>query len=162
MKCRLFKRYRLHFAPDLLGSLAHPHGRGFHKAFIATTQRRKTWSRLHDLKRHQRIRPWIAISDEGCCTMTADTGTYVLPSALTFEACDDLHVFLLKAQGRDVVLDGSGVTRLGGLAAQMLATASIAWAAGGCRMTLADASDDLQRGLDTLALWPLPQQQGVM
>ncbi|MBQ2260644.1 MAG: STAS domain-containing protein [Loktanella sp.] len=93
--------------------------------------------------------------------MTAETATFVLPPALTFEACDDLCVALLHAQGADLVLDGSKVTRISGLAAQLLATASLCWAATGRSLTVTDPSDDLRTGLDMLALWPLPQQTGA-
>ncbi|MFN3663761.1 STAS domain-containing protein [Yoonia sp.] len=92
--------------------------------------------------------------------MKTQPATFVLPRTLTFEACTDLHEFLTSAQGADVVLDGSGVTRLGGIAAQLLACASIIWSAAGHQFSLADPSDSLRKGLTTLALWPLPQQQG--
>lgn len=91
--------------------------------------------------------------------MPAETATFVLPPVLTFDACADLHAFLVKAQGADLVLDGRLVSRVGGLAAQILATATRAWAAGGHRLTLVNESHDLRSGLETLALWPLPQQQ---
>jgi chemotaxis protein CheX len=92
--------------------------------------------------------------------MPAETATFVLPPVLTFDACADLHAFLVQAQGNDLVVDGRLVSRLGGLAAQILATASIAWAAYGVSLTLVNESDPLRRGLETLALWPLPRQQG--
>lgn len=94
--------------------------------------------------------------------MPADTATITLPSVLTFEGCEDLLAALLRAQGSDLVIDGSAVRRLGGLAAQILATASTGWAANGQRLTIANPSDDLRQSLDLLALWPLPQQQGTM
>lgn len=92
--------------------------------------------------------------------MPAETATFVLPPALTFDACADLHAFLVKAQGTDLVLDGRLVTRVGGLAAQILATAMRAWAASGHNLTLVNDTQDLRSGLEVLALWPLPQQQG--
>ncbi|WP_322895397.1 MULTISPECIES: STAS domain-containing protein [unclassified Yoonia] len=90
--------------------------------------------------------------------MTATPATFVLPAALTFDACDDLYSVLLKSQGADLVLDGSHVTRISGLAAQLLATASMTWALAGRHLTIANPSGDLRRGLEILALWPLPQQ----
>lgn len=92
--------------------------------------------------------------------MNKDSATFVLPPTLTFEACADLYTFLTSAQGTDVVLDGSKVTRLGGIAAQMLACSSLIWAASGNWLALADPSDELRKGLENLALWPLPQSRG--
>lgn len=91
--------------------------------------------------------------------MPADTATIVLPSALTFEACEDLFADLRQAHGSDLIIDGRAVSRLTGLAAQILATASVAWAADGRRLTFVDVSDDLHKALEMLALWPLPQQK---
>ncbi|WP_019956142.1 STAS domain-containing protein [Yoonia vestfoldensis] len=94
--------------------------------------------------------------------MPADTAIFALPPVLTFEACEDLHAALTRAQGSDLVIDGRDVSRLGGLAAQILATASVAWAANGQHLTLANASDDLRNALEMLALWPLPEKQGAL
>jgi len=94
--------------------------------------------------------------------VTASTATFILPSALTFDACAALHAFLLQAQGGDVVLDGAHVTRIGGICAQLLASASIIWAASGRNLTLQNPSDTLRDGLQSLALWPLPQQKGAL
>ena len=91
--------------------------------------------------------------------MPADTATIALPPALTFEACEDLFAALKQAQGNDLIIDGSNVSRLGGLAAQILATASVAWAASGRSLTLVNETDALRPGLELLALWPLPQQE---
>ncbi|WP_322891749.1 MULTISPECIES: hypothetical protein [unclassified Yoonia] len=93
--------------------------------------------------------------------MPAETATFVLPPVLAFDACADLHAFLVKAQGTDLILDGRLVSRVGGLAAQILATATQTWAAGGHSLTVVNESQELRSGLETLALWPLPQQQGV-
>ena len=90
--------------------------------------------------------------------MPADTATIALPPALTFEACEDLFAALKQAQGNDLIIDGSNVSRLGGLAAQILATASVAWATNGRSLTLDNETDALRQGLELLALWPLPQQ----
>lgn len=94
--------------------------------------------------------------------MPADTATITLPSVLTFEACEDLFTALKTAQDGDLIIDGSNVGRLGGLAAQILATASLTWAASGRCLTLVNESDDLRQALENLALWPLPQQKWVL
>jgi chemotaxis protein CheX len=94
--------------------------------------------------------------------MPADTATIALPSVLTFEACEDLFAALKHAQGSDLIIDGSNVSRLGGLAAQILATASVAWAASGRCLTLVNETDDLRQALEQLALWPLPQQERAL
>ncbi|MBQ1203451.1 MAG: STAS domain-containing protein [Loktanella sp.] len=91
--------------------------------------------------------------------MTANTATFVLPPALTFDACAILHDFLSHAQGSDIILDGSRVTRVGGICAQLLACASIIWAGNGRSFVLNDPSDVLREGLQSLALWPLPHDK---
>lgn len=94
--------------------------------------------------------------------MMREPAQFVLPDTLSFDGCEGLYSFLLQAQDTPVVLDGQHVVKMGGLAAQILATASLAWAAAGQSLTVANPSNALRITLETLALWPLPTTKGAV
>ena len=76
------------------------------------------------------------------------TLTLALPGLLDFDAARDLHTALSERRTEDLTIDGSGVTALGGLAAQVLVAAARDWRASGRSFVMIasrDLHDDLQR-----------------
>lgn len=79
-----------------------------------------------------------------------------LPDRMDFAAARDLHARLSEVRGAPVILDGAAVVFGGGLAAQVLLSASLEWAAAGddLQLTVSPAlRNDLQR-LDVLGRFP--------
>ena len=66
----------------------------------------------------------------------------VLPSVLDIHAAEPLRVELLGLRGRSVVVDGSGVERLGGLCLQVLLSAQQTWARDGHSLVIDAVSRD--------------------
>lgn len=84
--------------------------------------------------------------------MTLDTARFDLPPILKVEECQTLHAFLQHADGQPVTLDCARVTRLGGLAAQLIQMAATSWAAKNLPFTLAAPSDDFRNCLAILGM----------
>lgn len=66
--------------------------------------------------------------------------TLILPDILDLKAAAPLKVELLARRGRDLVLDASGVQRLGGLCLQVLLSAGRTWAVDGVNLRLGSVS----------------------
>lgn len=82
--------------------------------------------------------------------------TVTLPERMDFAAARDLHARLVELRGSPITVDGKAVVFGGALAAQVLLSASLDWAATGdaLRLTISTAfRDDLQR-LDVLGKFP--------
>lgn len=84
--------------------------------------------------------------------MTLDTAIYNLPMAPKLEDCQNLHAFLQDAVGTPVEVNCNAVTRLGGLAAQILCVAAKTWAAEGVPLRFADPSTECRDSLTMLGL----------
>lgn len=69
------------------------------------------------------------------------TATVALPSVLDIQAAESLRAQLLAARGQDVVVDASGVERLGALCLQVLLSAQQTWAGEAQSVTIDQASD---------------------
>lgn len=92
--------------------------------------------------------------------MTLETATYDLPTVPKFEDCQNLHSFLQNAVGTPVVVNCNAVTRIGGLAAQILCMAAKTWAADGVPLRFADPTADCRESLKTLGLDTLLAENG--
>lgn len=84
--------------------------------------------------------------------MTCDSATYALPSATRLEDCQRLYAFLEQSADQAVALDCGAVTRLGGLAAQMILMASKSWSDNDLQFALKNATADCVDNLKTLGL----------
>lgn len=91
--------------------------------------------------------------------MTTDSTTYALPPVMKLEDCQNLHTFLERSADRSVSLDCSAVTRLGGLGAQMIQMARIAWTANAIELSLVNPSDECVESLNTLGLGDLLKEE---
>jgi len=69
------------------------------------------------------------------------TDAVVLPAVMDLRAAAALQAELLARRGGPLALDAAGVERLGGLSLQVLLSALKTWAADGCALTIASASD---------------------
>ncbi|WP_312597550.1 STAS domain-containing protein [Brevundimonas sp.] len=67
----------------------------------------------------------------------------VLPEILDLKAAAPLKAELVARRGQDLVLDASGVQRLGGLCLQVLLSAARTWAADGVNLRLGSVSQPL-------------------
>jgi len=65
----------------------------------------------------------------------------VLPAVMDMRAAAALQGEMLTRRGSPVILDASAVERLGGLSLQVLLSVLKTWAADGCALTIASASD---------------------
>ncbi|MEO1639374.1 MAG: STAS domain-containing protein [Pseudomonadota bacterium] len=87
--------------------------------------------------------------------MTNDTSRFALPAVVRMEDCEALSQFLKDARGAAATVDCSGVTRLGGLAAQMIIVAKRTWAADDQPLELIEAD----QALHALHIAPLDQEE---
>lgn len=93
------------------------------------------------------------MSDIGC--------TFTLPSVAKMEDCEKLHAFLSGAQDKDIAIDCSAVTRLSGLAAQLLLMGHQASTRTGNRLVLANPSPECMASLETPGLQNTLQTEGA-
>ena len=84
--------------------------------------------------------------------MTGDPKTYALAPVLQHEDCARLYDFLQGARGHPVTVACDAVTRPHGLALQMLAAATTAWAADDIRFALQAPSPAFSDATRLLAL----------
>ncbi len=84
--------------------------------------------------------------------MDDQTLTFTLPETMKMEDCEQLHSFLSAAQGHSVEIDCAAVTRLTGLAGQILAMGRKAWDATDNSFQLKQQSTGLQESAATLGL----------
>lgn len=82
--------------------------------------------------------------------MTFNTATFDLPAVLNVEACQNLHAFLQQATDTPVTVDCGAITRIGGLAAQLIRMAATDWTARDMPFTLANPSTDCRNCLELL------------
>ncbi len=66
--------------------------------------------------------------------------TLILPDILDLKAAAPLKAELLARRGRDLMLDASGVQRLGGLCLQVLLAAARTWDVDGVNLRLGSVS----------------------
>ena len=92
--------------------------------------------------------------------MTFNTATFDLPAVLNVEACQNLDAFLQQATGTPVTLDCGAITRMGGLAAQLVHMAATDWAAQDVPFTLANPSADCRNCLELLGFGTLLHEDG--
>lgn len=85
-------------------------------------------------------------------TMTADSDVFVLPEALKLEECQRLDRFLRETDSKNIQLDGTAVTRMGGMAAQLIAAHQSIRTAGGTQITVTNPSDGMIAAFETLDL----------
>ena len=71
-----------------------------------------------------------------------------LPEMLDLNAAEPLRQALVEHRGRPLVLDGSQVSRLGGLCLQVLVAAQKTWAKDGQAFRIERCSLELQQQLD--------------
>ncbi|MBE0413988.1 STAS domain-containing protein [Yoonia sp.] len=94
--------------------------------------------------------------------MTLDTRTFDLPPIMKIEDCQNLHGFLQQSGGTPVILECASVTRLGGLAAQLIKIAATIWAAQGVPFKLVAPSPGFRDSLRALGLDDLlTEKEGV-
>lgn len=84
--------------------------------------------------------------------MMAQTAIFELPAAMKIDDCQALHAFLDAAQDQPVTIDCRQVTRLGGLAAQLLLIGSRLWTSKGVAFTLSDPSEEFTQCVSDLGL----------
>lgn len=84
--------------------------------------------------------------------MTDDTVHFALGPIMKIEDCEQLHTFLSGATDKSIEIDCSMVERLGGLTAQMLAMASIAWPSKDLQARFANPSPAFAEGIEHLGL----------
>ncbi|SFR43872.1 STAS domain-containing protein [Yoonia tamlensis] len=84
--------------------------------------------------------------------MTTPAPPYQLAALMTLEDCEKLHEHLNTAYESAVTLDCAEVTRLPGLAAQLLAMAQKSWEQRGFAFALTNVSDACKENLQTLGL----------
>jgi anti-anti-sigma regulatory factor len=84
--------------------------------------------------------------------MTAETAIFELPAAMKIDDCQALHAFLHTAQDQPVTINCGHVTRLGGLAAQLLLISSQIWASKGVDFLLVNQTTDFKQCISDLGL----------
>lgn len=85
-----------------------------------------------------------------------------LPARLDNSAASDLLEAFQRHQGQPLLVDGSAVTHLGSLSAQVIVSAVQSWASDGKTLEFIDGSDALYRAWSDLGLthFDLPGSKG--
>lgn len=83
-----------------------------------------------------------------------------LGSVLDIHAAEPLRVQLLALRGQSVVVDGSGVERLGGLCLQVLMSAQKTWASDGHSLVIEGVSRDFADQWNAFGAADLAHPQG--
>ena len=94
--------------------------------------------------------------------MTADSVNFEMPPLMKVEDCEAFFTFLQNATGKAVSLQCGEVTRITGLAAQMILIAAQSWAAENTPFQMVDPSAGCIKSLDTLGLTEMLSQEGVI
>ena len=92
--------------------------------------------------------------------MTATPPSYQLPAMMTLEDCEKLRDHLTASYDTAVTLNCAAVTRLTGLAAQIILAAKNSWQQRGLTFALADISPTCKDSIDMLGLAPALLQEG--
>lgn len=79
---------------------------------------------------------------------------------MKMDDCAQLHDFLSHQMDSAVVLDCAAVTRLGGLAAQLIAMGAQTWAAANQTFSLSNPSIGFRQSLEDLGFSHLLTQEG--
>jgi chemotaxis protein CheX len=82
----------------------------------------------------------------------ASSKTFTLPAALDTGAAAQLANQLTALRGRPLVLDASGVERVGALGLQVLVSAQVTWAQDGKRLGLSTPSAALEAAFNQAGL----------
>lgn len=93
--------------------------------------------------------------------MTSECATFDLPEVMKLEDCQALHAFLQEHQGTAVILNCAAVTRISGLAAQMIHFAAGEWAGDDAGFSLHEASPGCHESLTTLGFESLLSGEGA-
>ncbi len=83
-----------------------------------------------------------------------------LGAVLDIHAAEPLRAQLLSLRGQSVVVDGSGVERLGGLCLQVLISAQKTWAGDGHSLVIEGASRDFADQWNAFGAADLAHPQG--
>jgi chemotaxis protein CheX len=83
---------------------------------------------------------------------SATTANIALPQVLDITAAGPLTSDLLRLRGKDLVVDASGVERMGAQCVQVLLSASATWVHDGMELELADPSPAFIEGLAAMGL----------
>ena len=83
---------------------------------------------------------------------SATTANIALPRVLDITAAGPLTSDLLRLRGKDLVVDASGVERMGAQCVQVLLSASATWVHDGMELELADPSPAFIEGLAAMGL----------
>ena len=75
-----------------------------------------------------------------------------LDSVLDLDAATPLRAAILERRGSDLTIDGSAVRHLGGLCAQVLASAASTWAGDGRSLSFRSPSEAFVQGVSLLGL----------
>ncbi len=93
--------------------------------------------------------------------MTTNIPPYHLAAVMTPEDCEQLHGYLNAAYESAVMIKCDAVTRLPGLAAQLLVMAQKSWQQRGFDFALSNISPACADSLETLGLHQLLAQEGA-
>ena len=95
-------------------------------------------------------------------TESAQTMTPLrLDETLDLRAAAGLKAALLERRGSDLRVDASSVQHLGGLCAQVLASAATTWATDGVALTFPAASEAFEQGARLLGLHSILLSEGA-
>ncbi|MCK0095588.1 STAS domain-containing protein [Yoonia sp. F2084L] len=86
------------------------------------------------------------------------TATFELTATMKIDDCEKLHQFLESAQDEPVEIDCTNVTRLGGLAAQLLLMGQKQWATKDHAFTLSNPTDAFETSIRDLGVNDLLSQ----
>ncbi|MCG3267093.1 STAS domain-containing protein [Yoonia sp. I 8.24] len=93
--------------------------------------------------------------------MTTNAPPYQLAAVMTPEDCEKLHDYLNTAYESAIMVKCDAVTRLPGLAAQLLVMAQKSWQQRGFGFALSDISPACADSLKTLGLQQFLAQEGA-
>ena len=94
--------------------------------------------------------------------MTADSVNFEMPPLMKVEDCEAFFTFLQNAAGKAVSLQCGEVTRITGLAAQMILFAAHKWAAENAPFQMVNLSAGCIESLDILGMTEILSQEGVI
>lgn len=92
--------------------------------------------------------------------MSVECANFTLPPVMKMDDCERLHAFLRDRLDQPVQLDCSSVTRLGGLAAQLIAMGAMTWAKTDNAFIVSDPSPGCRQSLASMGLSQLLTQEG--
>jgi len=94
-------------------------------------------------------------------TSPSQAAVVTLPAVLDIQQVEPIRAALLALRGRDVVVDGSAVERLGGLCLQVLISAQQSWVRDGHSLIIDRVSEAFANQWNTFGADPVsPLQEG--